>query len=236
MAVPHPEQGSLPLFTFKGIKVSLHWSWLLVAVWQITERKDSYENPVWAAAEYLSLFGIVLLHEFGHAFATRQVGGRSDHILLWPFGGIAYVNAPHRPGAHLWSIAAGPLVNVVLVPVLWLFFRYALPADASDDVLRFSWILQIINLLLLGFNLLPVYPMDGGQILQALLWFKLGYIKALLIASMAGLVGGAILMAVLLYWNPSLLTGLMGLFLLSGAWRSYQAARQMQAATAPRQP
>ncbi len=230
MVVPDPEQGSLPLFTFKGIKVSLHWSWLLVAVWQIAERKDAYDHPGWAAAEYLALFGIVLLHEFGHAFATRQVGGRSDNILLWPFGGIAYVNAPRRPGAHLWSIAAGPLVNVVLVPVFWLLFRYVMPGDASPDAHRFAMIIQIINLILLIFNMLPVYPMDGGQILQALLWFKLGYVKALLIASVAGLVGGGILMAVLLYWNPSFLTALMGLFLLSGAWRSYQAARQMQAA------
>ena len=49
--------------------------------------------------------------------ACRQVGGTADHILLWPFGGVAYVNPPQRPGAMLWSIAAGPLVNVALAPV-----------------------------------------------------------------------------------------------------------------------
>lgn len=228
MAVPHPEQGSLRLFTFKGIKVFLHWSWLLVAVWQFSERKDAYETPAWAAAEYLALFGIVLLHEFGHAFATRQVGGRSENILLWPFGGIAYVNAPHRPGAHLWSIAAGPLVNVALVPVLWLLFHFGMPAGASKDAFRFAEIIQFINLVLLVFNLLPIYPMDGGQILQALLWFKLGFVKALLIASVAGLVGGVVLTGLLFWWNPSLFVVLIGLFLLSGAWKAYQAARQMQ--------
>jgi Zn-dependent protease len=68
--------------------------------------------------EYLALFSIVLMHEFGHALACRQVGGTADQILLWPFGGVAYVNPPQRPGAMLWSIAAGPLVNVALFPLL----------------------------------------------------------------------------------------------------------------------
>lgn len=236
MVVPHPEQGSLPLFNFKGIKVSLHWSWLLVAVWQVSKRRQSYDSLGWVVAEYLALFGIVLLHEFGHAFATRQVGGRSENILLWPFGGIAYVNAPHRPGAHLWSIAAGPLVNVALVPVLWLLFQYGLPSEASEDARQFAWVIQAINISLLVFNLLPVYPMDGGQILQALLWFKLGYVKALLIASVVGLAGGALLMGAMLYYDFGLLSILCGLFLMNGAWKAFQAARQWQAALADQRP
>jgi Zn-dependent protease len=58
-----------------------------------------------------------LFHEFGHALACRQVGGQADLIVLWPLGGVAYVSPPPRPGALLWRIAAGPLVNVLLVPV-----------------------------------------------------------------------------------------------------------------------
>ena len=72
---------------------------------------------VWPVLEYLALFVIVLVHEFGHALACRQVGGQANQIVLWPLGGVAYVAPPPRPGATLWSIAAGPLVNVVLAPV-----------------------------------------------------------------------------------------------------------------------
>ena len=230
MSVPHPQQGAFPLFKFKGIQVSLHWSWLFVAVWQIQNQKETYENVGWAIAQYVALFAIVLLHEFGHAFATRQVGGTSDNILLWPFGGIAYVKAPPRPGAHLWSIAAGPLVNLALIPVLWLGFRYGLPVDASEDAYTFATILQYINIFLLVFNILPIYPMDGGQILQALLWFKLGYAKALLIASGIGLVGGAGLMALAFFYTQSVLSALLVGFLLMNCWKSFQLARQILAA------
>ena len=229
MSVPHPQQGAFPLFKFKGIQVSLHWSWLLVAMWQIEKQRHTYEHLGWAVAQYVSLFAIVLLHEFGHSFATRQVGGTSDNILLWPFGGIAYVKAPPRPGAHLWSIAAGPLVNLALIPVLWLGFRYGLPRDASEDAITFAYILQYINIFLLIFNILPIYPMDGGQILQALLWFKLGYAKALLIASGIGLVGGVGLMALAFFYTESVLSALMVGFLLLNCWKAFQAARGMLA-------
>lgn len=79
----------------------------------------------WNIAEYLALFGIVLLHEFGHALACRQVGGKAERVVLWPLGGIALVQPPPRPGALLWSIAAGPLVNLVLVPLTWCLSHWS---------------------------------------------------------------------------------------------------------------
>ena len=111
-------QGSFRLFRLAGIDVHLHWSWFLIAAYQVTSRDGGYTSPAWNAVEYLALFSIVLMHEFGHALACRQVGGQAELIVLWPLGGVAYVNPPQRPGATLWSIAAGPLVNVVLVGVL----------------------------------------------------------------------------------------------------------------------
>jgi Zn-dependent protease len=225
MSLPHPKNGSLPLFRFKGILVSLHWSWLFVAVWQVERQRRDGMAAGWAAAEYLTLFGIVLLHEFGHAFATRQVGGKAENILLWPFGGIAFVNAPHRPGAHLWSIAAGPLVNVALVPVFWLISRYLLPEDISPPVRDFAVSIQFINLFLLAFNVLPIYPMDGGQMLQALLWFKLGFGKALQIASAIGLAGGLGLLGLGWYFERGLLSFLMVGFLMLNCWKSFQASK-----------
>src|SRR5262245_54322784 len=120
MASPNsaqPLSNSLRIFQIAGISVYVHWSWLIVAVIAFQFRRDTYASPIWNVIEYLSLFGIVLLHEFGHAFACRQVGGKADRIVLWPLGGIAFVSPPQRPGAVLWSIAAGPLVNLVLLPV-----------------------------------------------------------------------------------------------------------------------
>src|SRR3954470_6909181 len=107
------------LFRLFGIDVFLHWSWIVVGALEIQYRRGQYSSVGWNVAEYLALFAIVLLHEFGHALACRQVGGRADRILLWPLGGVAFVDPPPRPGATLWSIAAGPLVNVALIPVLF---------------------------------------------------------------------------------------------------------------------
>src|SRR5216683_5045534 len=116
-------KNSIRLFRFSGIQVSLHWSWFLVAAYEISDRQRAYSSITWNVLEYLALFLIVMLHEFGHALACRQVGGVANQIVLWPLGGVAYVNPPQRPGAFLWSIAAGPLVNVALLPILKIVGR-----------------------------------------------------------------------------------------------------------------
>jgi Zn-dependent protease len=109
---------AIRLFRLKGIDVFLHWSWFLVAAFEINDRQNAYASPVWNVFEYVAIFVMVLLHEFGHALACRQVGRKAERILLWPLGGVASVSPPQRPGATLWTIAAGPLVNVGLVFVL----------------------------------------------------------------------------------------------------------------------
>src|ERR1700756_626912 len=119
--MPTGRGGSIRLFGLPGSDFFLHSSWFLVAVYEIQSRSGRYSSLAWNIAEYLALFLIVTLHEFGHALACRQVGGNANRIVLWPLGGVAFVDPPPRPGATLWSIAAGPLVNVVLVPVLWIF-------------------------------------------------------------------------------------------------------------------
>src|SRR5882724_5229019 len=111
-------QGAIRLFRLAGVDVFLHWSWFLVAAFEINGRAGTYSSVTWNVLEYLALFLIVLLHEFGHALACRQVGGTANQIVLWPMGGVAYVDPPPRPGATLWSIVAGPLVNLVLLALL----------------------------------------------------------------------------------------------------------------------
>src|SRR3954453_6292179 len=165
--MPTGRQGSIRLFGFSGIDVFLHWSWFLVAVYEIQSRSGRYSSVLWNVFEYLALFLIVLFHEFGHALACRQVGGRANRIVLWPLGGVAYVDPPQRPGATLWSIAAGPLVNVALMPVLSVLFFQAM-RTGSRDLAQLLYMIRWINLNLFIFNILPVYPLDGGQILRSL--------------------------------------------------------------------
>src|SRR4051794_30431089 len=109
-------RGSFRLFQVAGVNVYLHWSWF-VAAWVIVSlpRDKEYHAAVWKVIEYVSLFAIVLLHEFGHALACRSVGGEARQIVLWPLGGIAFVAPPARPGAVLWSVAAGPPGHPLLV-------------------------------------------------------------------------------------------------------------------------
>jgi Zn-dependent protease len=219
--------GTIRLFKFSGITVYLHFSWFLIAAYEFTRRVGIYSSPIWSALEYIALFAIVLLHEFGHALACRQTGGVANRIVLWPLGGIAFVSPPRRPGAMLWSIAAGPLVNVILFPILSIalvLFRGGEPSDASLFVFHVWW----INLGLLIFNILPVYPLDGGQILRSLLWFPLGEIRSLQIASVIGLVGSIALAGLmLLLGTPILWAAIMSLFLISRAVAGWQYAKAL---------
>ena len=218
--------GVIRLFRFAGIEVFLHFSWFLVAAIYISGYIRRYELPVWGVLEYISVFVIVLIHEFGHALACRQVGGIANRIVLWPLGGIAFVDPPRRPGSYLWSIAAGPLVNVILLPVLAFVSMMAQGSLPGSDVAVFFRDLNFINAVLLGFNLLPVFPLDGGQIVRGLLWFPFGEIRSLQISSVIGLVGGAILgivglMAGSVWW------AVLAFFLLSRAWYGWQQAKAM---------
>jgi Zn-dependent protease len=227
--MPTGRKGSIHLFRFSGIDVFLHWSWFLVAAYEISSRKGSYSSITWNVLEYLALFLIVTLHEFGHALACRQVGGTADHIVLWPLGGVAYVNPPQRPGATLWSIAAGPLVNVGLAAVFFIgggLGHGAAWLAASPDLEALLRTITEINLGLLIFNILPIYPLDGGQILRSLLWFWLGRARSLTTAAVFGLLGSAgfVLLAVK---SQSIWLGAISVFILLNGWSGLQQARAL---------
>jgi Zn-dependent protease len=220
-------QGSIRLFRFAGIDVYLHWSWFLLAVYGISSRGARYTSPAWPVLEYLALFGIVLLHEFGHALACRQVGGQANQIVLWPLGGVAYVAPPPRPGATLWSIAAGPLVNVALAPVLiilWWLGRSLGWAEAAPNVYVFVKTVCIINAGILIFNMMPIYPLDGGQILQSLLWFVVGRARSLMMTVVVGFIGAGALILLAL-WARDAWFGILCVFILLSCWRGLLQAR-----------
>ena len=225
--------GSFKLFRLFGIDVFLHWSWFVIAIFLIPRFGQGTFSGVgntpmfWSAALYLSLFAIVLIHEFGHALACRSVGGQARHIVLWPLGGVAFVQPPHRPGAHLWSIVAGPLVNVMLVPVTVIGYfvvtgSLGMP-DTSNNLHMFAFSGMVMNFGLLVFNMLPIYPLDGGQTLMALLWYAVGRVKALKFVSTIGLVAAAIVLILAVitfqFWFI-----LMALFVGFQAFSGYRVA------------
>jgi Zn-dependent protease len=219
-------QGSFKLFKCFGIEVFLHWSWFLIVLYEIEVRHSLYTSVVWNVLECLALFSIVLIHEFGHALACRSVGGQANLIVLWPFGGVAYVAPPQRPGAQLWSIAAGPLVNVILVPVLSLLWWLANSAGWDDELYRYVQAIWTINLVLLIFNMLPIYPLDGGQILRSLLWFILGRATSLIVATVIGFLGvaGLVIFAI---WAQSIWLGAICVFISLNCYRGFAQAREL---------
>jgi len=233
----NPNQGAFRLFRFAGVDVFLHWTWFLVALFEINGRSSAYSSLIWNIAEYLALFAIVLLHEYGHALACKQTGGTANRIMLWPLGGVAFVNPPPRAGANLWSIAAGPLVNLGLVPVflvLGVASRSTGIANAIPDLHALLRAVAYINAALLLFNLLPIYPLDGGQIVRSLLWFIFGRARSLTIAAGLGLIGvvGLIALAVKL---QSGWFAVMSAFILINCWGGLQQARALNlAAKLPR--
>src|ERR1700693_84754 len=222
-------QNSIRLFRFSGIDLSLHWSWFLVAAYEISGRPKTYSSIIWNVLEYVALFLIVMLHEFGHALACRQVGGVANQIVLWPLGGVAYVNPPQRPGAFLWSIAAGPLVNVVFVPIFMILGRTMRTLGLAQQMPNAFLLLQSvawINVGLLIFNMLPIYPLDGGQILRSLLWFVMGRARSLMAATIIGFLGVAGLIVLALRFQ-SVWFGVLAAFILMNCWRGLQQARAL---------
>lgn len=229
MTRKHP--WSIPLFRFAGIQVYLHATWFLVAFIRIPAFVGEEVSLAWAAAIYVTLFAIVLMHEFGHSLACRQTGGQTHDIILWPLGGIAFVSPPPRPGATLWSIAAGPLVNVALVPVLgglWYASRAFGWTEAIPALNAYFGSVFWINGGLLIFNVIPVYPLDGGQILQSILWFWMGRVRSLQLAAKIGLVGVAGF-GLLAIWRGDLWLGFIALFLGQRCWLGLREARALQA-------
>lgn len=231
-------RGSIHLFRVAGVDVYLHWSWFVLAVWRISNQNQigDYTSLVWPVLEYLALFVIVLMHEFGHSLACKQVGGQANQIVLWPLGGVAYVNPPQRPGATLWSIAAGPLVNVALFPILsalWIAAGLLRWSGTFPNAYLFIHRIWFIDLGLLIFNLLPIYPLDGGQILRSLLWFMVGRARSLMIVAGIGFFGvAAVALAAVV--GRSWWLGVIAGFIFLNCWGGLRHARELaRVAAAP---
>ena len=190
--------GSITLFHVRGIRIAVDWSWFLVLFLVILWMSNFYSDLLGesgsdttpfllAVLSAVGFFGSILLHELGHAFAALRNGIGIVGIQLWIFGGMARMDREaDSPGAELKVALAGPLVTLALVVILtlggivavgWEEFKEAAvletTAGVSGVVAMVAW-LASINLLVLVFNMLPAYPMDGGRVARAIAWWRTG--------------------------------------------------------------
>lgn len=184
---------SLRAFRLAGIEVEVHWTWFAFAAALLAIRPSPYSAQFWNAAELLAGFGLVLAHELAHVFVGRWCGGYAARIRIGPLGGLAYVALPLDPRATLATVAAGPLVHVLVLPLPWALAEL-LEVDARSDFGTLLGAVACFNALMLVVNLLPLYPLDGGRLVQAVLWSRLGRTRSLAWVSGLGMAGGVTLL------------------------------------------
>jgi Zn-dependent protease len=190
--------GGVTLFRIRGIRIAVDYSWFivlfLIIIWlsgtyrdALNESQDDSTAYVLAVASAVLFFGSILLHELGHAFVARRNGVGVSSITLWMFGGVARLEKDSdTPGTEFKIAVAGPLVTAAIVVVCVVTALLLAPAhEVRDAALTngnsrvsaatalISW-LATINALVLVFNLVPAFPLDGGRIARAIAWWRTG--------------------------------------------------------------
>ena len=179
---------------FFGIDVFMHATFLILIGWVLLShwlQGESLTAAVEGVGFILALFGCVVLHEYGHALTARRYGIKTRDITLLPIGGVARLERmPDQPVQELWVALAGPAVNVVIAVILflWLQLTSSLVPVTELEVGRGSFLerLMVVNLFLVGFNMIPAFPMDGGRGVRALLAMRMEYTRATHIAASLG--------------------------------------------------
>ncbi len=222
----------MTLFRCGGITLELHPSFFLLPLLVAAQGwADDPEYHLRGVAIYLFAFVLVytclVLHEFGHALTARRLGIPVRRIVLLPIGGMALMERiPRNPKSELLITAAGPMVNFAIAGICFVLVG-GWPTNADEVAVPLLHWVNIANYLLVAnvylgcFNLLPVFPMDGGRVLRALLAFKLDYLRAtrwaLYIARAIALVG--IIAAI---WHGLFLLAALFLFILYVGKREYE--------------
>jgi Zn-dependent protease len=220
-------------FTIAGIPVRLHWTLLFVLAYYLFGRIGGEVDPLWTlyiATGLAMNFAIILIHELGHCWATRRVGGHVDQILLWPLGGMAYVGHSEDPRTDMFVAVSGPVTHllggalcvglILLLGVPW-DWNYLNPIARRDWWFGFGRTLPVdalnVNMMLLAFNLfVPAYPLDGGRILLDILTLRMGTWRASRVAGTISIVIG-IGIIVLAFISRSIFLAFIGVWVLLNA-------------------
>lgn len=220
------------LFRVGGIQLSVHASFLLLPVlvlWENRGPESGFLSILLSLGLLLGIFVCVLLHELGHAYAARKLGIRVPRILLLPIGGMAeFERMPRNPTQEIIIAVAGPLVNGLIITVLIPFLRF--PSGWEDEV---AWAgangyfltLLLANGLMALFNMIPVFPMDGGRVLRALLAYKLPYLKATFIAATVAKVLAALFIAAAL-WQELWMLAVLFVFIIVVGEAEYRTLKR----------
>ncbi len=180
--------------TFAGIAVYIHATFLVLLGWIALSHWTQYRSllaTLSGVSFTLAVFVCVVLHEYGHALAARKFGIATKDITLLPIGGLARLERmPDKPNQELWVALAGPAVNVAIAAILGAYLFISGHLQPADQISltngMFIERLLFANLFLVGFNLIPAFPMDGGRVLRALLAQRMEYTRATRIAAGIG--------------------------------------------------
>jgi Zn-dependent protease len=217
---PAPMGSSLRLGRFAGIDVFVHWTFALLIAYVVgivLAADRPLADAVGVVLLVLATFACVVFHEYGHALTARRFGVPTKDITLYPIGGVARLQRiPEAPPQELAVAIAGPLVNVAIAAVIAVVLvasgvGIGPPQSLLDPDAAFWSNILWINVILVVFNLIPAFPMDGGRVLRALLATRLPYVRATKIAAgvgqaMAigfaiwGVMGGGILLLVIAFF------------------------------------
>jgi Zn-dependent protease len=195
-------------------------------------RQDGWPGGVWSIAAILLLFTCVVLHELGHSLTARRFGINVSRILLLPIGGMAeFDSIPRQPRRELLITLAGPAVNFALVLLLlpWLPVSRLLAMDELPLTLSGLGLeVWLLNLIMGCFNLLPVFPMDGGRILRALLAMRWSYLNATFWAAAIGKVLAIIGVGFMAFALHNFLGALLFSFIFVAGDLEYRAVRRRE--------
>jgi Zn-dependent protease len=228
-----------------GIRIGVGFSWFVVLFAFIIfftpifhEQLGGSRTTAYliAVASVLSFFASLVLHELGHALAARRCGLQVAGIDLWALGGITRTEESKTPRAEFAVAVAGPLATLAVIAVCLLagrltgdgenFFKLALAeqsAHATPALVWLSW-LASINVLLLAFNLVPAFPLDGGRIAHAAIWWRTGDRNRATHATGRAGQGFALVLGALGLWWLATGAGTAGVWSILLAYFLYQAA------------